>query len=374
MTELYFDYAASCPLHPDVFEAMKPYWFTHFANPSSIHKEGQRARFAVEEARRVCASSIGARPDEIIFTSGGTESDNLALFGSVRFGPESTPHIVTSACEHYAVLQTIRQLERLGAEITYLKPDQNGIHTTAQVLAALKPNTTLVSIMWTNNETGVVQPIEEMATAVKQVRSDVIFHTDAVQAYGTEQIEVRDSGIDLLSTSAHKIGGPNGIGFLYVRQSTKLQKLIFGGAQEHGLRAGSENVPAIVGFAAAVALQKPTVTAEKLRKKKAKLLHALTERGVTFSINGDCTSPHIVSLAFPGQRSDQLLMKLDWKGVRVSAGSACTAGTLQPSHVLEAMYGEGTPKATSTLRISFHESVTEESIESLADVILSAVS
>ncbi|MGL4521652.1 MAG: cysteine desulfurase family protein [Bacilli bacterium] len=372
MNVLYFDYAASTPLHPDVFEAMKPYWFSHFANPSSIHQSGQRARYGVETARRQVASSIGAHPDEIVFTSGGTESDNLAIMGVVAGKSEQPLHIISSAAEHQAVLNSLRAVEGMGHEVTYLQPDEFGLHSVEQVIAAIKPNTVLISIMYVNNETGVIQPLTQIVENVKMRRSDIIVHTDAVQAYGVHDLNVGSLNVDMLSVSGHKVGAANGVGALYVRKGTTLKPVIFGGSQEHGLRAGSENVPAIVGFGYVAEMidKNREEICERMFTCKQILLEKLTESEIPFKINGQHTSPHILSTAFLSRRSDILLQMLDMRGVRVSAGSACTAGTLQSSHVLESMYGIGAEESYCTIRISFGQETMFSEVEDLANILI----
>ncbi|MFB4161857.1 cysteine desulfurase family protein [Geomicrobium sp. JSM 1781026] len=356
MNEIYFDHAATTPVRDEVFAEMKPYYDgTMIGNASSIHRFGRKVRVGIDEARRVVAGQLNSHRDEIIFTSGGTESNNLAIRGAVHTRKQTGKHIVTSQIEHHAVLHVLDQLEDEGFEVTRLPVDERGVVNAADVERALRPDTILVSIMHGNNETGMIQPIEAISSLLEN--HEALFHTDAVQSFGKMNFDVQALGVDLLTGSAHKVNGPKGAGFLYVKKGTNIQALIYGGEQEKKLRPGTENAAAIAGLKKAVQLlgQDGERNADHSRELKEKLVEELRNRDVPFEINGALTDslPHIINISFPGSLTEPMLAQLDMAGIAVSSGSACTAGSFQPSHVLEAMYGSDDERVKNSLRFSF---------------------
>ena len=362
----YFDHAATTPMRPEVLEAMTPYFLETYGNASSIHGIGRKARAALDASRRSLAKWIGATPNEIIFTSGGTESDNYALFGTAYAYREQGNHIITSQIEHHAVLHAMQQLEREGFEVTYLDVDASGVISVESVRAALREDTILVSLMYGNNEVGTLQPIQQIGELLETHQA--VFHTDAVQALGTELIDVNALGVDLLSASAHKINGPKGIGFLFVKTGVKLATRSFGGQQERKRRAGTENVPGAVGFqkAAELVMSERTERFERYRLFETTLLATLDELGVTYEVNGTNRLPHIVNLYLPGIDLEPFLIMMDMRGMAISSGSACTAGSVEPSHVLTAMYGES-DRTKQSVRISFGYGNSVEDVKRLAE-------
>jgi cysteine desulfurase len=368
MERIYLDHAATSPVHPEVVEKMIPYMTEIFGNPSSIHFFGRQSRHAIDEARRACAASIGAQPNEIIFTSGGTEADNLALLGVARANRHKGNHIITTAIEHHAVLNTCKALEKEGFEVTYLPVDREGRIAIKDLQQALTDRTILVSVMFGNNEVGTVQPIQEIGDALRDHQA--FFHTDAVQAYGLLSIDVKEMGIDLLSISSHKINGPKGVGFLYAAQNVKFNPQLTGGEQERKRRAGTENVPGVVGLHHAVLL------AEREREQKTQQYHAFKDimisifqsEEISFEINGskEHCLPHVLNVSFKGIDVESFLVNLDLAGIAVSSGSACTAGSIDPSHVLVAMFGKGSDKIRSSIRFSFGYGNTKEQVEKAA--------
>lgn len=355
MDRIFVDHAATSPMHPKVIDKMMEVMKDSFGNPSSIHHFGRDARYIIDEAREVIAKSIGAAANEIIFTNGGTEADNLAVFGITDSYKQNGNHIITTEIEHHAVLHACKQLEKNGFEVTYLPVDHEGLVTVENVKKALRDDTILVTIMFGNNEVGTIQPIKEIGELLVQHQAQ--FHTDAVQAYGLEKIDVKEMGIDLLSVSAHKINGPKGIGFLYAQKDIKLSPRLFGGDQERKRRAGTENVPSIAGFKEAVIIAQH----EKDRKRqdynkfKQAFINVLLEKGINFFQNGSLENslPHILNLSFPGTNVEALLVNLDLAGIAASSGSACTAGTIDPSHVLVAMFGKESERLQNSIRFSF---------------------
>jgi cysteine desulfurase len=368
LDRIYLDHAATSPVHPDVVERMIPFMTEVFGNPSSIHYFGRQSRQAVDEARTVVAKSIGAKESEIIFTSGGTEADNIALIGTAMANRHRGRHIITTMIEHHAVLRACEYLEKQGFEVTYLPVDEKGNVSLADVKAALRDDTILVSIMFANNEVGVLQPIREIGELLKDHQA--YFHTDAVQAYGLVPIDVNDHHIDLLSVSSHKINGPKGIGALYARETVKLSPLFYGGEQERKRRAGTENVAGIVGFAKAVEIAQETMLhkQQEYRLMREAMLSIFAESGISYYVNGnqDHCLPHIVNVAFPGTNVESMLVNLDLAGIAASSGSACTAGSIDPSHVLVAMFGKGSERIRSSVRFSFGLGNTKEQIERAA--------
>ena len=366
---IYLDYNATTPCDPRVVEAMLPFFREHFGNPSSLHRFGQEARQAVEKARSVIARSIGARDEEIVFTSGGTESNNLAIRGVAQALRKKGNHLVTSSIEHHAVLNVFRALEKEGFAVTYLPVDREGLVHPEDLKKALRPETILVSIMHANNETGVIEPIEELSRIGRE--HGAVFHTDAVQTVGKIPVRVDDLGVDLLSASAHKFYGPKGVGFLYVRKGTRLVPQILGGHHERGRRAGTENVPGIVGMAKALEVAQDEMHEEArrvgtLRDRLEEELQAripdivVVSRGAPRLYN---TSLVLVEYV----EGESLLLNLDFEGICVSSGSACTSSSLEPSHVLLAC---GYPHALAhgSIRFSLGKWTTEEEISRVVTV------
>lgn len=374
MEIMYFDHAATSPIHPEVIEVIYEAMKNHYGNASSIHNFGRDSRRIVDNARMVFAESIGAKPGEIILTSGGTESDNTAIIETALKRQQEGKHIITSSIEHHAVLKPMEYLEKLGFEVTYLPVNEKGQVDPLLVEEALRPDTILVSIMYANNEVGTVMDIAKIGAVIDESESTAYFHTDAVQAYGTEEIDVKRDHIDLLSVSGHKINGPKGIGFLYVNEEIFLPSFMLGGEQEKKRRAGTENIPAIAGLQKAVEIIQPQREERrtKYHELRMQLIELLTQAGVEFEVNGNSEHQleHVVSVWFKNVSAEQLLMSLDLGGIAVSAGSACTAGNIDPSHVLLAMYGEKSPIIAETIRISFGLGTTSEQISYLAEQLI----
>ncbi|MFD1030534.1 cysteine desulfurase family protein [Metaplanococcus flavidus] len=365
MNRIYLDHAATSPMHPEVVDLFSKRLAEIYGNPSSIHGTGRDARKVLDEARSGLAESINADDPEIIFTSGGTESDNLAIFGTAL--KKEGKHIITSQIEHHAVLHACQKLERDGYEITYLPVDSDGLVKADDVKKALRDDTILVTIMLGNNEVGSVQPIAEIGALLEG--TETVFHTDAVQAYGVLPIDVKELKVDLLSVSAHKLNGPKGIGFLYQRKGISLAPLSYGGEQERKRRAGTENVPAISAFAKAVSISLETMEQKKtdfLQYKKI-FKNTLDNAGVTYKENGAQQMPHILNLSIEGIEIESFLVNLDIVGISASSGSACTAGSIDPSHVLVAMYGEQAEEIRNSIRFSFGHGLTEEQVRQAAE-------
>ena len=368
MQHIYLDHAATSPMHPDVVKSMLPFMTEAFGNPSSIHFFGRKSRHAVDEARQTIADSINAKPNEIIFTSGGTEADNLAIIGTAMKMQGKGKHIITSAIEHHAVLHTCENLEKQGFTVTYLPVNEAGLVSVKDVEAALTPETILVTIMFGNNEVGAIQPIKEIGELLQDHQA--VFHTDAVQAYGLVDIDVNHYKIDLLSVSAHKINGPKGTGFLFKREGVKLAPLLFGGEQEKKRRAGTENVAGIIGLQTAAQLAKKTMREKKALYQdfKEAFVSVLKEKDISFEVNGDLAKslPHVLNIYFPGTNVESMLVNLDLEGIAASSGSACTAGSIDPSHVLVAMFGKDSDRIASSIRFSFGIGNTIEDIKTAA--------
>lgn len=366
---IYLDHAATSPMNGQVIEAMTTAMQQVFGNASSIHGAGREARKYLDDARDILAKSIGAQAGEIIFTSGGTEADNTAILGTVYARAKEGKHIITTQVEHHAVLHTCEKLERDGFDVTYLPVDKTGRVAVEDVQKALRDDTILVTIMYGNNEVGTIQPIAEIGELLQGHQAT--FHTDAVQAYGLEQIDVGQLKVDLLSVSAHKINGPKGIGFLFQKAGTPLANYALGGAQEKKRRAGTENIPAIIGFATAVQV------ANQLREEKRSLynhfkqimLDVFSQENLAFHVNGDeeQSLPHVLNISFEGMEVESFLVNLDMAGICVSSGSACTAGSIDPSHVLVAMFGQGTEELRNSIRFSFGQDLTEKDIRHAAE-------
>ncbi|MED9827469.1 MAG: cysteine desulfurase NifS [Adlercreutzia sp.] len=368
MRQIYLDHASTTPVRPEVVEAMAPYFTEHFGNPSSIYPLGQEASDAVAAARESLASLIGATPREIFFSSGGTESDNWALKGFARANATKGRHIITSAIEHHAVLHTCEALEREGFEVTYLPVDEHGLVSVEDFKAAMRPDTILASIMFANNEIGTIEPIRELAAAAHE--ASVVFHTDAVQAFGHEPIDVNELGIDMLSASSHKIYGPKGVGLLYVRRGVKLQNLLDGGQQERGRRGSTENVPGIVGFARAAELAAEEIVPERDRQLALRdhAIRRILEEIPSAKLNGSWESrlANNVNFSFEFIEGEGMLLQLAARGICVSSGSACTSGSLDPSHVLLAI---GLPHeiAHGSLRMTLGRDTTLADIDFAVD-------
>lgn len=365
MNRIYLDHAATSPMHPEVVELFSNRLAEVYGNPSSIHGTGREARKILDEARNVLAKSIGADDPEIIFTSGGTEADNLAIFGTAL--KNEGKHIITSQIEHHAVLHACQKLERDGYEVTYLPVDSNGLVKADDVKKALRDDTILVTVMLGNNEVGSVQPIEEIGALLEG--TETVFHTDAVQAYGVLPIDVDRLKVDLLSVSAHKLNGPKGVGFLYQRKGTSLAQLSYGGEQERKRRAGTENVPAISAFAKAVSISMESreEKAAQYEQYKGEFKKALDNAGVAYKENGSQQMPHILNLSINGIEIESFLVNLDLSGISASSGSACTAGSIDPSHVLVAMYGEEAEEIRNSIRFSFGYGLTIEQVRQAAE-------
>lgn len=367
---IYLDNAATTKTRPEVVEAMLPYFTESYGNPSSVYTFSAKSKEAVTKAREIIADSLGVKSNEIYFTAGGSEADNWALVAAAETYEAKGKHIITSKIEHHAILHTCEYLEKRGYEVTYLDVDENGVVKLDELKKAIRPDTILISIMFANNEIGTIEPIKEIGAIAKE--HGILFHTDAVQAYGHVPISADEYNIDMLSASGHKINGPKGIGFLYIRKGVKIRSFIHGGAQERRRRAGTENVPGIVGFGKAVQLAMDEM--EERTKKEVEMREYLMEkvlREVPFTrINGSRTSrlPNNINFAFQFIEGESLLIKLDMAGICGSSGSACTSGSLDPSHVLLAI---GLPHeiAHGSLRLTLSEENTMEEMDITADKI-----
>jgi cysteine desulfurase len=364
METVYMDHSATTPVRPEVVEAMLPYFGGKYGNASSVHHKGREAREAVEDARRTVAVHLGAAPDEIVFTSGGTESDNHAIRGVAAAAGERGRHIITSAIEHHAVLNTCKDLEKEGFEVTTLPVDEHGLVDPDDLRDAMRPDTILVTVMMANNEVGTIEPIAELAEVA--AGHNVPLHTDAVQAVGKVPVDVEELGVDLLSLSGHKFYGPKGVGVLYIRSGTRIRPVQVGGHHEKGRRAGTENVPGIVGLARALELACAEMEGEgqRLRRLRDQLQEGLAGSLEDARLNGhpDRRLPHILNITFAYVEGESMLLSLDAAGVCVSTGSACTSGTLEPSHVLTAM-GVPAEMAHGSLRFSLGRVNDEKDVE-----------
>ena len=376
MERIYMDNAATTATDPKVFAAMEPYFTKVYGNPSSFHSFGREAREAVKEARDKVAQLIGAAESkEIVFTSGGTEADNYAIKGVAEELKDEGKHIITSAIEHHAVLHACEYLEDKGFEVTYLPVDEDGLVDPKAVADAIREDTILITIMLANNEVGTIQPIAEIGEIAKE--NDITFHTDAVQAVGTIPVDVNQLNVDLLSLSGHKFHSPKGIGALYIRQGTKIEKYLHGGAQEDGRRATTENVAGIVGLgkAAEIAEQGLVEKDKKLTKLRDRLIDGLAAEIDEIKLNGHRTKrlPGNVNFSIRYIEGESILMKLDLAGIAASSGSACTSGSLEASHVLLAM-GLSAEVAHGSLRLSLSKYNTEEEIDKVINVLPKVVS
>ncbi|MCD8315883.1 MAG: cysteine desulfurase NifS [Eggerthellaceae bacterium] len=374
MKEIYLDNAATTPMREEVLEAMTPYFIEEFGNPSTIYPLGQHASDAVADARATIAGILNAKPSEVYFTSGGTESDNWAIKGVAHANASKGKHIITSAIEHHAVLHTCQALEKDGFEVTYLPVDEGGLINPADFEAAIRPDTILATIMFANNEIGTIEPIRELAAIAKEHK--IVFHTDAVQAFAHVPIDVKDLKIDLLSASSHKINGPKGVGLLYIRKGVKIDNLLDGGQQERGRRATTENVPGIVGFAEAAVLAADEineVTNRQLELRAYAIDRILNE--IPFSkLNGSAKErlSNNINISFEFIEGEGMLLQLAGQGICVSSGSACTSGSLDPSHVLLAI---GLPHeiAHGSMRMTLGRDTTKEDIDFAVDTLKNTI-
>jgi len=371
MRRVYADHNATTPLHPQILEAMLPYLREHYGNASSVHVFGREARAAIDDARVRLTKLLGCGESEVIFTGGGTEADNTAVFGVVRAQRKKSRHVVISSIEHHAVLHPAQYFEKTGeCEVTYLRVNRDCLVDPDELRRAIRDDTVLVSIMSANNETGTIQPVKELAAICRE--RGVTFHTDAVQSFGKQPVNVSDWGVDLLSIAAHKFCGPKGVGALYIRRGAKIDPLLFGGSHENDRRAGTENVAAIVGLAKAAELATATMNGEQSR------LFGLTEKlgdGIGRHIRGAHRNGHpkqrignTINFSFEGCEEEGLLLGLDLEGVAVSSGSACAIGSLEPSHVLKAM---GLPHelARAAVRFSLGSGNSAEDVDYILDVL-----
>lgn len=367
---IYLDNAATTKTAPEVVEAMLPYFSELYGNPSSVYQFSQKSKEAIAASRETIAGALGAKPEEIYFTAGGTEADNWAIKAAAEAYRAKGNHIITSKIEHHAVLHTCQWLEKQGYEVTYLDVDESGIVKLDQLKKAVRPETILISIMFANNEIGTIQPVKEIGQIARE--HGILFHTDAVQAFGQIPIQVDELGIDMLSSSGHKLNGPKGIGFLYIRKGVKIRSFIHGGAQERKRRAGTENVPGIVGYG--VAVERAVRTMEERTAMERKLRDHLIDRvlhEVPYTrLNGHRTRrlPNNANFSFQFVEGESLLIMLDMEGICGSSGSACTSGSLDPSHVLLAI---GLPHeiAHGSLRLTLSEETTEEELDYVVEAI-----
>ena len=366
---IYLDHAATTPLDPAVISVMENIHHTCYANPSSIHSLGQQSKVLLESSRKTIANSIGAKTSEIVFTSGGTEANNLALIGAAKANRNSGNHIITSKVEHPAILETCKFLSENGYRITYIDVDLNGMLDLNQLHEAICNETILISLMMVNNETGCLLPVNEVAETTKE--KDIIFHSDAVQAFGKIDIDMTHLNVDLLTLSAHKIYGPKGCGALYIRQGTKIESILYGGAQEAGRRAGTENLGTIAGFAEAVnQLKKHSTSFRSLQDLGRLFEKMLKDEFKNLEINGENTQrvAGLSNVYFPFMAGDSLLMNLDLHQIAVSTGSACSSGSHKASHVLKAM-GYDEQRVNNSLRFSLGRGTTKDEILTTVDVL-----
>jgi cysteine desulfurase len=382
MNRVYMDHNATTPVDPAVLDAMLPFFSADYGNAASIHSFGQKALAAVESARDSVAALLGARPQEIVFTSGGTESDNHAIFGIVAavsgtrndVAATGPAHIITTAIEHEAVLNTCQALEKSGVAVTYLPVDSAGLVDPEAVRRALRPETVLITIMHANNELGTIQPLEEIAKIA--AAADVYFHTDAVQSVGKIPVGVEQLGVDLLSLSGHKFYAPKGVGALYIRSGTRPRQLLYGGHHQRGFRPGTENVPGIVGLGQAAELARLSLaeTASRVEALRNSLERGLLERVPQARVNAAAAprTPNTANIVFPGLEGEALVIALDMKGLACSTGAACSSGAVEPSHVLTAI-GLPPEEARASLRFSLGRHTTEADINFALEVVPAAV-
>ncbi|MFH1126091.1 MAG: cysteine desulfurase NifS [Candidatus Altiarchaeota archaeon] len=369
MKRIYLDHAATTPVNPDVLEAMKPYFSLNYGNASSLHSYGVEAKEAVENSRNMVGKALNCSPEEVVFTSGGTESNNLALQGAAMANKEKGRHIITSKIEHHAVLHPCEYLEKQGFEVTYLNVDKEGIVNPKELEKNIRRDTILISIMHANNEIGTIEPVKEIGAIAR--KNKILFHTDAVQSHGKIPIDVGDMKIDLLSISAHKLYGPKGVGALYVREGVRIQPLIYGGGHERNLRSGTENVTGIVGLAKATELALEEMLKEM--ERQAKLRDKLIKNILTLKdswLNGHPTQrlPNNLNVSFRYIEGESILLMLDEKGIAASTGSACSSKSLTPSHVLTAI-GLKPEEAHGSLRLTLGKENTEEEVDYVLEVL-----
>ena len=367
---IYLDFAATTPVSPEVAEAMAPYFQDCFGNPSSIHGTGREAHKALDLARQRTAEAIGAKPREIYFTSGGSESDSWALIGTAFALKDQGRHIITSAIEHHAVLRTCQWLEKQGFEVTYLPVDSNGLVSAEEAEGAMREDTILISVMTANNEIGTLEPVREIGEAAR--KHGIRFHTDAVQAIGAVPVRADVCHADLISISAHKFHGPRGTGCLYIREGTRMDALIHGGEQERRMRAGTENLAGIAGMGKAIELAVRNMEEKNARitALRDRLIRGIRERTDGAELNGhpSLRLPNNCSLRFEGVEGEALLLRLDLAGIAASGGSACASGSLEPSHVLKAI-GQSDEEAGGSIRLTLGDTTTEEEIEEVIRVL-----
>lgn len=373
MQRIYLDHNATTPVDPGVLEAMLPYLAGEFGNASSIHTFGQRARAAVETAREQVATLLNARPQEVVFTSGGTESDNQAIFG-IASGVSPAPHIITSTIEHEAVLNTCQALEKQGVAITYLPVDEQGLVHLAELRRALRRETVLISLMHANNELGTVQPLEEIGRIAAE--ADIYFHSDAVQSAGKIPVDVQALQVDLLSVSGHKFYGPKGVGALYIKSRTPLRQFLYGGHHQRGFRPGTENVAGIVGLGKAAEIARVSLEqdAARISRLRDALQQGLLARIPDSHVNGAqaaCT-PNTCNMAFSGIEGEALVIALDLRGLACSTGAACSSGAVEPSHVLTAI-GLSPSEARASIRFSLGRHTTEAEIKAALEIVQAGV-
>lgn len=364
MRKVYLDHSATTPVRPEVARIVLEYMTDKFGNPSSVHSFGRETRAALDKARQQVADSVGGRPEEIIFTSGGTEADNMAIIGIAQAYTKKGKHIITSAIEHHAVLDTCQKLEKQGFSLTVLPVDKEGLIDPQEVKKAIKEDTILITIMHANNEIGTIQPIKEIGEIARE--HGVFFHTDAVQSLGKIPIDVNEMAVDLLTGSGHKIYGPKGVGFLFIRKGIRLSPLVTGGSQERKKRPGTENLPGIVGMGLAAQLAVEEMEREMSRQEmlRDKLIEGLKVRITDARLNGHLTKrvASNVNISFEYVEGESLLLSLDMKGIAASSGSACTSGSLDPSHVLLAL-GLSHETAHGSVRMTLGKGTSEEDID-----------
>jgi cysteine desulfurase len=374
MKHQYFDHNATTPVAPEVVRALLPYFESNYGNASSIHTFGQDARSGVEQARRQVAALLNAKPAEIVFTSGGTESDNLAVLGVVRASAKPRKHVITTTIEHPAVLATCRHLEDEGVEVSYISGGSKGVVAVEDVRAAIRPETVLISVMHANNELGTVQPIQQIARLARE--AGIPFHTDGVQSAGKLTTDVQELGVDLFALSGHKIYAPKGVGALYVRKGTVLEPVVFGGRHERGRRPGTENVPGIVGLGKAAELARGNLASESARLAglRDRLEGGIIERIEHVTVNGGGRerTPNTTNIRFDYIEGEAMVIALDLKGVAVSSGAACSSGAVEPSHVLTAI-GLSADQARSSIRFSLGKQNTEADVEALIEALAAVV-
>ena len=378
---IYMDHAATTSVHPEVLEAMQPYFSEYYGNPSGLYSMAQEARRSVDQSRKIISNFLGCRPSEVIFTSGGTESDNLAIKGSVFANSFGGKHILTTSIEHHAVINSCNQLEEMGFDVEYINPDLNGLINPQDIFNRITKETALVTVMLVNNEIGTIQPISKISELIKQKASEyghaINFHTDAVQAIEFEEIDVKNLGVDLLSLSAHKFGGPKGIGVLYVRRGLPFEAQQVGGGQERERRSGTENVPSIVGLAKAMSLldYRKDSSVIHCRFLRDRLIQEISNKIPDTLLNGHPTTrvANNVNFCFKGVEGEPLLIGLDFSGIFASSGSACSSGALEPSHVLTSI-GRSPELAQSSLRLTVGHNNSVEEVNYVVEKLVELVS